>query len=66
MIKCKRHTITAHTNKDNSLTHAVPINASNYPVLHSRDPEFVRDRLSADFGATKLEPGADRDGLRLA
>ena len=33
---------------------------SNYPVLHSRDPEFVRNRLSADFGATRLEPGADR------
>ena len=34
---------------------------SNYPVLHSRDPEFVRDRLSAGFGGTRLEPGADRD-----
>ena len=36
---------------------------SNYPVLQSRDPELVRDRLSADFGATRLEPGADRDGF---
>ena len=36
---------------------------NNYPVLYSRDPEFVRDRLSADFGATRLEPGSDRDGF---
>jgi AraC-like DNA-binding protein len=36
---------------------------SNYPVLYSRDPELVRDRLSADFGATRFESGADRDGF---
>ena len=36
---------------------------NNYPVLYSRDPEFVRDRLSAGFGGTRLEPGSDRDGF---
>ena len=34
---------------------------SNYPVLQSRDPEFVRDRLFADFGATRLELPANQD-----
>ena len=36
---------------------------SNYPVLHSRDPELVRDRLFADFGATRLDTAAGRDGF---
>jgi hypothetical protein len=36
---------------------------SNYPVLHSRDSKFVRDRLSADFGATRLDLGADLNGF---
>ena len=36
---------------------------SNYPVLHSRDPEFVRDRLFTVFGATRFDLGADRDGF---
>lgn len=34
---------------------------SNYPVLHSRDPEFVRDRLSRDFGATRFDIAAGQD-----
>ena len=28
---------------------------SNYPVLHSRDPEFARDRLFTVFGATRFD-----------
>ena len=32
---------------------------SNYQVLHSRDPELVRDRLFAAFGATRFDlPGS--------
>ena len=34
---------------------------SNYPVLHSRDPELVRERLSRDFGATRLEVPSGED-----
>ena len=36
---------------------------SNYPVLHSRNPELVRDRLFADFGATRLDLPAGRDAF---
>jgi AraC-like DNA-binding protein len=34
---------------------------SNYPVLHSRDPALIRERLFADFGATRFELAANRD-----
>ncbi|MGZ3321321.1 MAG: helix-turn-helix domain-containing protein [Xanthobacteraceae bacterium] len=34
---------------------------SNYPVLHSRDPELVRDRLFKGFGATRLDVTAGQD-----
>ncbi len=34
---------------------------SNYPVLQSRDPEFVRDRLFTHFGATRFELPANQD-----
>lgn len=34
---------------------------SNYPVLHSSDPELVRDRLFAVYGATSFEAGAGKD-----
>jgi AraC-like DNA-binding protein len=38
---------------------STPLN--NYPVLHSRDPEFVRERLLADFGATRFDVATGRD-----
>jgi len=38
---------------------STPLN--NYPVLHSRDPEFVRDRLLNGFGASALAVVAGRD-----
>ena len=34
---------------------------SNYPVLHSRNPDLIRDRLFTDFGATRFEVTAGRD-----
>ena len=34
---------------------------SNYPVLHSRDAELVRDRLFGGFGATRLDVTAGQD-----
>jgi len=34
---------------------------SNYPVLHSRDPEFVRDRLFNALGATRFDVRGGRD-----
>lgn len=34
---------------------------SNFPVLHSRNPELVRDRLFADFGATRFDVPAGPD-----
>jgi AraC-like DNA-binding protein len=39
---------------------------SNYPVLHSRDPEFVRDRLFTVFGATRFDipPGQETFEVR--
>ena len=40
-------------------TRSTPL--SNYPVLHSRDPELIRNRLFADFGATRFEVTAERD-----
>lgn len=34
---------------------------SNYPVLHSRDRELVRNRLFTDFGATRFDTPAGQD-----
>ena len=36
---------------------------SNYPVLRSHDPELVRDRLFADFGATEFDLPAGQDAF---
>jgi AraC-like DNA-binding protein len=42
---------------------STPLN--NYPVLHSRDPEFVRDRLLAGFGATAFAVAAGGDNFAV-
>lgn len=36
---------------------------SNYPVVHSSDPAFVRDRLVRVYGATSFEPERSNSGF---
>lgn len=38
---------------------------SNYPVVRSNDPEFVRDRLYSVFGANGFEVGRARDAFAV-
>jgi len=47
-------------------TRSTPL--SNYPALHSHDPEFVRDRLFTVFGATRFDvtPGHDKFAARAS
>ncbi len=38
---------------------------SNYPVLHSRDPEYARERLFAVFGATRFDIPAGQEAFEV-
>ena len=38
---------------------------SNYPVLHSRDPEFARERLFTVFGATRFDIPAGQENFEV-